>query len=247
MNDAIFYIPTATPVMRQVRQILLDQGWVAADTPCPAVTHLLLGVPSLEPDGSLKGGGSLELILHSLPPDITVIGGNLDSPRLDGYRKIDLLKNEDFLWENASITADCAIPIARREMGRVWKDCPVLILGWGRIGQQLGWMLKGLQADITIAARKERDRAMAKSFGFRAVDYREIQAGYPVIFNTVPSIVMPDIQWDCVRIDLASAPGIGGSGVIWARGLPGKDAVESSAALIAKTILDLIKNREVSA
>ena len=42
-------------------------------------------------------------------------------------------------------------------------------------------------------------------------------------------------------MDLASKKGIAGNDVIWARGLPGIHAPEESGALIARTILDLLK------
>ena len=42
-----------------------------------------------------------------------------------------------------------------------------------------------------------------------------------------------------MKIDLASVKGMEGGDVIWARGLPGKDAPESSGVLIGKTVLRL--------
>lgn len=47
-----------------------------------------------------------------------------------------------------------------------------------------------------------------------------------------------------MKIDLASKPGIGGTDVLWARGLPGKFAPESAGKLIAQTILRLLKEEE---
>ena len=46
-------------------------------------------------------------------------------------------------------------------------------------------------------------------------------------------------QEDCLKIDLASLPGMDGSDVIVARGLPNLEAPESSGHLIAKTVLRL--------
>ena len=42
-----------------------------------------------------------------------------------------------------------------------------------------------------------------------------------------------------MKIDLASEKGLGGEDVIWARGLPGIHAPESSGRLIAETCLRL--------
>ena len=49
-----------------------------------------------------------------------------------------------------------------------------------------------------------------------------------------------------IKIDLASCPGMDAPDVIWARGLPGKDAPETSGELIARTILRLLYNKERS-
>jgi dipicolinate synthase subunit A len=78
---------------------------------------------------------------------------------------------------------------------------------------------------------------------------RQAIDAYRVIFNTVPSPVITEdesaqCRSDCLKIDLASEVGIAGDDVLWARGLPGKDAPESSGKLIAKTILRLCCGKE---
>jgi hypothetical protein len=50
-------------------------------------------------------------------------------------------------------------------------------------------------------------------------------------------MVLSECPGKALKIDLASQPGIGGNDVIWARGLPGKNAPESSGKLIAQTVL----------
>lgn len=247
MQETVFYLPIATPVMRRVRQKLLDRGVHICDTPENHVTHLLLGVPSLEEDGSIKNGDPLSTVLKTLPENITVVGGNLEHPLLEGHKKIDLLQDESYLWENAAITADCAISLARQRMHRQWKETPVLITGFGRIGFHLASMLRSLGAEVTVAARKDSVLAQAASMGLNAVYLNRIDAGpYDVIFNTVPSMVLPEERCkgcspDCIKMDLASRPGIGGSGVVWARGLPGKYAPESAGELIVKNILQEVR------
>jgi hypothetical protein len=52
---------------------------------------------------------------------------------------------------------------------------------------------------------------------------------------------------DCLKIDLASQIGIEGDDVLWARGLPGKDAPESAGWLIARTIERLLAGKEHNA
>lgn len=207
-------------------------------TPCPGpdVTHLLLPVPSLDANGSIKGGGDLQEVLSQLPGSITVVGGNL--PSLPGYPVCDLLQDPMYLAKNANITAHCAISLAMAQLEVILEECPVLVIGWGRIGKCLARLLRGLNANVTIAARKETDRAVAASLGFDVLDIPYIAPErFRVIFNTAPEMILPVCSGKCLKIDLASRRGIGGDDVVWARGLPGKDAPESSGALIAQTIL----------
>ena len=72
---------------------------------------------------------------------------------------------------------------------------------------------------------------------------------YRLIFNTVPAPVLSREQTahcreNCLKIDLASEKGIAGEDVVWARGLPGTDAPESSGKLIAETVLRLMEQKE---
>lgn len=224
---------------------LKEHGITLTDHPMPEVTHILLDVPSFDDTGYLRGGGNIEGVLERLPPSLTVIGGGLNNPALADYRKRDLLQDEIYVAGNAAITADCAIRIAGEQMKATFQDCPALILGWGRIGKCLTRLLSGLGCSVTVAARKESDRAMVTSLGIGAVDYFQIPGilkQYRLIFNTVPQTVLTrQPPEDCICIDLASSRGIIAEGVLWARGLPGIYAPFSSGKLIAERILHYSK------
>lgn len=234
MNELTIYIPENTPALRHAGQFLTEQGYAVTRELTPSVTHLLLSVPT--------GDSAL---IHELPSSVTVFGGNL--PALEGRKAVDLLKDPIYLAQNAMITAHCALEIAAGKLPITWSGAPVLILGWGRIGKCLAQLLNALGACVTVAARKPADRAMLLALGYDAVDTELLAPElhrFRVIFNTAPHMVISDgdvvrCRPDCVKIDLSSAPGIGGSGVIWARGLPGKMAPESSGKLIAQTVLRL--------
>lgn len=235
-----------TQALCHARELLAQQGFSFAAKPDAAVTHLLLPVPSLESDGSIKGGGDLMSLLPLLPDDITIIGGNLSHPMLADRRTWDLLQQEDYLAENAAITAHCAIKLAMQQLPCVLDGCETLVIGWGRIGKCLARLLRQLDAQVTVAARKETDRAMLRALGYRAIDISQIRPERcRVIFNTAPQTLLPDCVGPALKIDLASKPGITGAGVLWARGLPNKDAPESSGALIAKAVAEYLTETEV--
>lgn len=252
MNGITIYAHGNEPALEKAVERLRKLGMSIASTPADKVTHLLLSAPSFDANGHLKGGGHLDALLEQLPKTITIIGGNLPAEQLSGYKSIDLLQDSRYLAENAAITADCAMQLARTKLRIVWSHCPVLILGWGRIGKCLAQLLQSVGADVTVAARKEADIAMLCALGYGAEDIQKLHFGlmrYRVIFNTVPHPVLTEAQVrhcreDCLLVELASKPGIEGSNVLSALALPGKYAPESSGRLIADSIIRLLLGRE---
>ncbi len=245
MNNLVFYPFGCTDALAYAVRELGQKGCCIKSCPNQFVTHLLLPVPSFEADGSVKGSGKLEDVLRVLPEDVTVLGGNLQHPALADRKTLDLLQDPIYLAQNANITAHCAVKLAMNQLPTTLASCPILVIGWGRIGKCLAALLQKMGATVTVAARKESDRAMLTALGFdtldcNAIDYSLIR--YRVIFNTAPELVLDNealafCRPDCVKIDLASKQGIEGNDVIWARGLPNKDAPESSGELIASTAL----------
>ena len=132
------------------------------------------------------------------------------------------------------------------------QGCPVLIVGWGRIGKCLAALLRQLGAHVSVYARKESDKAMLLALGYDIADIAPPAYDlmrYRVIFNTAPYMVLPaeslkSCRPECLKIDLASVQGMEGDNVIWARGLPNKNTPESSGELIARTILRLVSRKE---
>lgn len=244
MNHVLIYPIGATEACAFAGAFLEQSGFHLTDHPTPEVTHLLLDVPSFAADGSLRNGGSLTDALERLPAGITVIGGKLNHPALTDYPVLDLLQDPVYLARNGAITAECALRVACPLLSTVLPDAPALVIGWGRIGKSLTKLLSGLGCPVTIAARKPEDRAMAAALGYKAVDIQRIPGILPdirLLFNTVPAPILDSSVLDgfsrCIKIDLASSPGLNGRGVLYARGLPGQYAPESSGRLIANTIV----------
>lgn len=216
--DQIRIFPAGdSPAVAYAAQLLKQKG---ISVTSENATHILLNVPSKPAD---------------IPPNTTVIGGNLSwlNPEV---RRIDLLREERYVAENAHLTADCAIRLLGQHLPCSFRACPVLIIGWGRIGKCLAALLKDLDAAVAVAARKETDLAMLAAFGYEAVRMDQIRPEkYRAIINTAPAPVLG--AGEGLRIDLASQKGIDGENVIWARSLPGKMLPESSGKLIAGAVL----------
>lgn len=231
---------------------LWRMGYRFAATPDSTVTHLLLGVPAFNPDGTLKGGGDLESLLAHFNKDVTVVGGNLPKT-LQGYSTVDLLQDDLYLAENADITAHCALKLVLQKLPITLKGCPVLVIGWGRIGKCLAKLFAGVGAQVTVAARKSSDLAMASALGYNVTQlpFTGALEQYRLILNTAPAVVLTQEQLsgcpsNCLKIDLASLRGLEAEDVIWARGLPNSHAPETSGGLIAQTILRLTERKECS-
>ena len=241
MTEKIFCVPGSQPSALWAADELKRLGQTVTDTPGENTTHLLLGVPCKQPEHELTD------LLGQCPEHITILGGNLNKPVFAGYRCMDLLQDETYLWKNAAITAQIAMTLAARQLIVTWEDTNVLILGWGRIGQCLAKNLTALGARVTVAARKETHRAQIAALGYTALNIAELSyqlSRFRAIFNTVPAPVLSFDQMrlcrkDCVKLELASYDGMAGSDILTARGLPGTYAPETNGKLIAATVLRL--------
>ncbi len=243
MDQRVFYAAGNSKALPYALRELELRGLTVAQEPSPAVTHLLLPTPCKE---------DVSQILQALPSSVHIIGGALEKPELAGYACTDLLTDPLYLAQNAQITAQCAMTFAAQRLPVTFDGCPVLVIGWGRIGKCLARLLKNAGAEVSVAARKAADWAMLETLGYTAEDTGRLSyilCRYRVIFNTAPTPVISHIQSrycrpDCLKIELASQPGIVGTDVVPALGLPGKMAPESSGRLIARTILRLCARKE---
>ena len=231
MDMTGIFVMGDSPAVGFAGEILKKQGIPIYDAPDRAVSHVLLNVPTSA------------VALPDIGEDVTVIGGNLDG--ISGHPTMDLLRQEQYLAENAAITADCALRLLGMHLPVMFCSSSVLIIGWGRIGKCLAQRLKSLGARVTVAARKPGDIAMLSALGYGAVEVKNADpTGFDAIVNTAPApISLPDCNG--IKIDLASKKGLPGEDVIWARGLPGKMLPKASGMCIARGILRRIREESL--
>lgn len=221
-------------------------GNCITDHPCPEVTHVLLDVPSFSAPGILRDGTPVRKILECIPESAAILGGNLKDETLSGRKCYDLLANPTYLAENAAITAESAVILAGSRMDTTIRNSKILVIGWGRIGKCMSRLLAEMGAAVDLWIRRPEDRAIAHALGYNTpVDLEAALPEYNLILNTAPEAVITESQSrlcrDCLKIDLASKPGILGTDVVTARGLPGTMAPRSSGRLIAQTVLRLLE------
>lgn len=188
-----------------------------------------------------------------------VFGGKMsdDIKKLFSGNKIyDCYSREDFQLLNAVPTAEGIAEIALRELPITVNGAKIFVLGFGRTGKAIGELLKAMGADVIIGARRASVLAEAEKTGFGTVnisDDFEIPSKIRMAVNTVPARILSEKHLKqlkgCLYAEAASAPyGIdlekaraAGVKTLLASGLPGKTAPESAGEIIAKTIINTVK------
>ena len=230
MKRPTMYIPTPTAPLCAAERRLRSRGVIFTDSATDA-EYLLYPAPT-----------KLEM-LQPCTMDQTVIGGDLDFLN-DNVERLDLLKDPYYLAANAAITAEAALGLVLKELRCEITNANILILGWGRIGKCLTHQLHHLNANVTVYARKDADRAMLRALGYRYADEADLHRGlgrFHCIINTVPApILTPEdagrIRRDAMKLELATGFWLPGENVVDGHGLPGKCKPEAAGALIARTI-----------
>lgn len=164
---------------------------------------------------------------------------------------------EELQIMNAVPTAEGALEILLAELPITVFGTDILITGFGRIGEVMAGMLKGLGANVTVAARRYEQLAKASVSGCGTVHFDKLNgtlAYYDAVINTVPAPVFDRkrlmmLKKDCLIIDLASKTGVEdmelaasvGVKVIWALSLPGRTAPVSAGRIIGKTVENMLR------
>lgn len=165
----------------------------------------------------------------------------------------DFMKEDSVAIENGISTAEGAIMEAIAKSKGNMHKAPTLVLGFGRCAKVLAQKLKGLDADVTICARKEADLAYADALGFDFCHLSDLSNQlecFEYIFNSIPTPILTRdllclIPKDTTIIDIASPPG--GLDYEAARqlglnyshslGIPGKVSPKSSGIILADYVL----------
>lgn len=206
----------------------------------------------------------LKEVWDAVRPDQRVFGGLIPSEagELLTARHIrwhDYGIREELAIQNAVPTAEGAVQIAMEELPVTLNGTACLITGFGRVAKALAQLLVAIGAQVTVAARKCSDRALAETYGCDAIHPRSIaEAGdFKVYFNTVPALLfdaslLAALPRRALIIDLASRPGgvdlaaAGSLGMkaIWALALPGRVAPKTAGGILLKTVWNILNERE---
>lgn len=174
-----------------------------------------------------------------------------------GYRLENYFSHEALTLKNAALTAEAACAMLSQSTDGALLNGHTLITGYGRIARFLAVRLKANGCLVTVAARREEQRAAAALDGFTAIPIGEISktlGEFDFIANTVPSALFSEKDFsemrnECVFIELATLPEQPtrtfaescGIKYIFASGLPGKCSPKAAGVFIAEEIIEVLK------
>lgn len=207
---------------------------------------------------------SVEIFLSCLKPEHYLIGGNIPKEAIETCHKknipyFDLIKNEEIATLNAIATAEGSIAEAIYKSNINLHQSKGLVLGYGKCGKVLAAKLHGLGVKVTVCARKKSALSEAYTNGFSIMELNKLEftiKDFDYIFNTIPTIILDkklllSLSSETTIIDIASSPG----GVDYdtakelklkaysCLGIPGKISPKSSAEILAKAIIPILKER----
>lgn len=225
----------------------------------PAADYLLLPMPLDAQRAGLAG------LLRAAKPGALALGG-LVSPEARriacqaGVELVDYFQ-EPLAIRNAVPTAEGCIGILLRQRTRTLAGSPLLVTGFGRVGQALAQRLAALGVAVTLAARSPAQRALAQSLGLRAAPLErlaELAPGFDTVVNTVPApvltrSVLAQLPPAALIVDLASRPGGTdftaaaqlGHTALHALSLPAACAPDSAGEAVACTVLEILEERRM--
>ena len=199
-------------------------------------------------------------LLRAARPGTLALGGMLSVEAKAiaaeaGVELVDYFAREELTIRNAIPTAEGCIGILMKERSRTLWGSSILLTGFGPVGQALGVRLAALGAQVTAAARRPAQRALAESFGLRSVPIDrlgQIASAFDTVVNTVPAPVLARLRPQSFIVDLASRPGGTdfdaarrlGHRAIHALSLPAACAPETAGEAVARTVCDMIGQRE---
>lgn len=162
-------------------------------------------------------------------------------------------QDEAFIAENAEISAEGAVSYAMQQTDDVLMGKRCVVVGYGRIGSGVARRLQTLDAKVTVAARREESRLLARSRGLEACGLEDLAASAAkaqFLINTVPVQVIDEavlraLPEDALILELASAPyGLDfaqarqiGRTVALLPGIPGTYAPAAAARALYRALL----------
>jgi len=195
-------------------------------------------------------------LLRAARPGALALGGMLS----EEAKAIAAVAREELAIRNAIPTAEGCIGVLLAQRKRTLWGSAVLLLGFGPVGQAVGTRLAALGAHVTVAARRPAQRAQAESLGMQGAELARLARlapAFDTVVNTIPAQVLTApvlarLRPGSLIVDLASRPGGTdfdaaarcGHKAIHALSLPAACAPETAGEIVARTVREMLRERE---
>lgn len=204
-------------------------------------------------------------LLRAARPGALALGGMLSEEAKAiaaeaGVELVDYFAREELAIRNAIPTAEGCIGVLLAQRKRTLWGSAVLLLGFGPVGQAVGTRLAALGARVTVAARRPAQRAQAESLGMQGAELARLDRlapAFDTVVNTIPAQVLTApvlarLRPGSLIVDLASRPGGTdfdaaarcGHKAIHALSLPAACAPETAGEIVARTVREMLRERE---
>lgn len=209
----------------------------------------------------------IDTFLGLLKPGQIVFGGSIPNWIIEeGTKKgvilIDVLDNDDVVWNNAALTAEGLVAKIIFNTDFALNGSNILILGFGKCGTNIASRLNAFNCRVTIYDHTPVHLSQAQSYGYDILEYSDFNESlknFDIIINTVPSEIFTDFHMsllknECVLFEIASKPyGLNKElvkkynlSLITSPGLPGVTAPKSAGELIAKSIISYLERTGIN-
>lgn len=222
---------------------------------------ILLPIQGISSEGNVQTNNGMltinQKLWKSVSPDCIIFTGMMTDylqhiKTTFNLSVVPLFNTDDIAIYNAVPTAEGTLQIAMEQTETTIFDMPVLVFGFGRVGQTIASLFHAVGAKVTVVTNDDAELARATVCHLQV---RRLEEEIPfhlfhVIINTIPAPIITKNRLKktnrnvCI-IDIASAPGgIDASTkkackrkIITAPGLPSKVAIQSASKIIADAII----------